>query len=186
MNVLKIIRDVRGFTLFELVMSMILGGVIFGVAAETMIQQAESFSFIANRKESITDVRVTMNRMTHELLRIESSDLQNINSNGIYFSDVDGDNTSFAYVADDVGSDEVDLISGKIYRGATVLLDGVSDFQIEYLDEEGNTLTAEDTNIEEVRRIRLSITMAEKGSEGEINVTTLVTPRSFIGYANYD
>lgn len=185
MGLLKIIKNNRGFTLFELVMSMVLGGVIFGVAAETMIQQAESFSFISNRKESITDMRTTMNRMTHELLRIETSDISAINGDGIYFTDMDVANTSFAFVADPADPDD-DVIAGKIYRGSDVLLDGVSGFAIEYLDENGATLEPITLNIDDVRRIRLSITMTEQNDEGEMNMTTLVTPRSFIGYANYD
>lgn len=161
----------------ELMLSIVIAGAIFGIAAETMMRQADTYSFIANRKTSIADVRYAVKRINHELLRIESEDITSISSSGISFVDENGQNTDFS-----LGSDGADL---AIFRGNDVLVPKVSAFDIEYQTGTGTALQPTEDQIENIRRIKVTITTEPIGNEGAISVSTTVIPRSFIGYANY-
>lgn len=173
----KSLKGQRGFTLLELVLSIVVGGVIFGIASETLVRQADTYSFIANRKNSIADVRYGMNKISHELLRLETADIQGISPTGISFIDENGQNASFSLGAD--GS------SLAVYRGNDALVEDVASIDFEYHNGDGDVIDAVDNNIDEVRRIKVTITTEPKGDEGAISISTTVVPRSFIGYANY-
>ena len=84
-KIFKVLKNNLGFTLVELVLSIVIAGAIFGVAAETMMSQADTYSFIANRKTTIADVRYAMDRISHEILRLETSDIQSISSSSVNF-----------------------------------------------------------------------------------------------------
>lgn len=173
----RYIRDQRGFTLLELVLSIVVGGVIFGIASETLVRQADTYSFIANRKNSIADVRFGMNKISHELLRLETSDIQAISPTGISFLDENGQGASFS-----LGQDGSSL---SVYRGNDALVEDVASIDFEYHNGDGEVIDAVDANIDDVRRIKVTITTEPKGDEGAISISTTVVPRSFIGYANY-
>lgn len=180
MNMQKLFKKLKnshGFTLIELLLSIVVAGTIFGIAAETMMREADTYSFITNRKTTIADVRYAMNRMSHELLRVETSDIKDISGNKIDFTDENGNTTSFKLATN--GSDLA------VYRGSDILIPKVQTFTIEYQDGQGNTLTAEPGQISNVRRIKLSVATEAKSNEGSITLSTTVIPRDFIGYANY-
>lgn len=166
----------------ELLLSMAIAGIMFGIAAETLMQQAATFSFIANRKTTIADVRNTMNEMTHEMQHIDTADIVSISSTQIQFIDENGNHTSYNLDTDGDGL--------AIYRGNTdVLLPNVNDFTIEYQDASGTALSLLPADlsqsIQDTRRIKLTITTEPSGNEGSITISTLVIPRGFLGYANY-
>lgn len=167
-----------GFTLLELVLSIVIGGAMFGLAAQTLMSQADTYAFIANRKTSIADMRFAMNKISHEILRLESGDIQGISATGMSFTDENGLATSITLGANGAGL--------AIYRGNDILVEDVSSLDFEYQDENGDILPADDDEIGDVRRIKVTITTEPKGDEGEISVSTTVVPRSFIGYANYE
>lgn len=173
----SLLNSIRGFTLVELMLSIVIAGAIFGIAAETMIRQADTYSFIANRKSTIADARHALNQMVDELLHVETSDITTITASSITFVDKSGGSTSYSLSTD--GSNLA------IFRGSNVILPNVSAFDIEYQDENGTALTASTGQIPNVRRIKLTITAAATANEGDISISTLVTPRSFIGYTNY-
>jgi len=161
-----------GFTLVEVVVSIVIAGAVFGIASETLIRQADTYSFIANRKTTIAGVRYAMDRISHEVLRLETSDIQAISSTSISFIDDYGQNTSFSL--------DTDGENLAIYRGGAVMVPDVESFTIEYQDGDGNALAALDEQIANVRRISVSIVAANN-----ISITTSIIPRTFIGYANF-
>lgn len=174
---MKILNNNKGFTLIELLLSIVITGAIFGIAAETMIRQAESYSFITNRKTSIADVRFAMNRISHDILRLESSDIQDIGATSISFTAEDGSASGFT-----LGADGSDL---AIYRGGDILVPNVSTFNIEYQTGTGDVIDPEEEQIVNVRRIKITIITEPVGGEAPISLSTTVIPRSFIGYANF-
>lgn len=170
------LRSARGFTLVEIVMYIVLAGLGMGVAYQSFVGQVDSYAFLAQRKATLADARYAMNRMTYELLRVETADISAISADGIYFTDQNGNNTSFKLEA--TGD------SLAINRGTEKLLDHVQEFAIKYYDESDTELDAHEGNIASVRRIEISITTKEQGNEGDLNLTTKITPREYI-YANY-
>lgn len=163
--------------MLEVVLTLAIGAAIFGIAADIMMRQADTYSFVANRKKSVADVRYAIDRMAHEFRHLETTDILNISSSKIDFVDEYGQIASF-----ELGTNGSDL---AIYRGNDVLIPSVQSFLLEYQDGWGNPLAADPTQIPNVRRIKLTLTTAPYGDEGSVTLRTTVVPRSFIGYTNY-
>lgn len=174
---LDLFRSNRGFTLLELVLSLVVSGVVLGIVTETLMREAETYSFIANRKGAVADVRYALNRMTRELLRLDTPDIRDISATKIEFSDENGNVVSFGLAA--AGQDLA------VFRGGEVLVPRIRDFNIEYRDESGNLLSPDPGQIPFVRRIRLTIETDPVSDEGQIVLSTTVVPRAFLGYLDY-
>lgn len=170
------LRNNRGFTLVEIVMYITIAGLGLGVAYEAFTSQVDSYSFIAQRKMAMTDARYAVNRMTYELMRVESDDITSITDHQISFTDLNDASTNFQLS----GSGD----SQALYRGSEKLLDHVKTFDVKYYDEDGNQLEANDANVSQVRKFEITITTAEQGEEGEVSLSTTITPRAFV-YDNY-
>ena len=174
---LRILKNQKGFTLTELILSMLIVSSIIGVAAETMISQAETYSFISNRKNTLADVRVALNQISYDIKRVDTDDISDITSSAIEFTDDEGNDTSYKL--------DTDGETLAIYKGEDVLLPNIEDFTITYYDEEGNELDADDEQIENVKRIQFTIETSEQAGEGNVTLSTMIIPRSFLGYSNY-
>lgn len=168
---------IGGFTLIELILSMLVMTAIFGITAQTMMSSSDSMSFISNRKTVIADVRYGVNKMTQELRLVDSAKITNISSTQIDFSDSTSNTTNYRLATD--GS------RLAIYRGSEVLIPNVATFTLEYQDGDGNVLSADSSQIANIRRIKLEVTTEPIGDEQSMTVSTLVVPRSFVGYTNY-
>jgi len=136
------------------------------------VETSDAYSFIANRQTAIADSRYALDRISTELLLIESADLISATTNQIEFEDNNGVDTSF-----ELGS----------YNGQTALMRDnepmivpVSNFEIKYYDD-SNTETAV---LDDIRKIEVAITTAEIGNEGNVVLTGSIFPRNFI-YDNY-
>lgn len=166
----------------EIILSLSIAGVMFGMVSETLLDQAQISAFVSDRKTTIADVRQTLSVMTDELQHIGTGDILDISASRIEFYDSSGTATSYELETD--GSDLA------IYRGNDdVLLPNVGDFTIEYQDEDGNTLSTQadqlSASIEDTRRIKLSITTESDVEGGSVTMDSLVVPREFLGYSNY-
>lgn len=174
---MKQLRNQNGFSLLELILALLVGGIVIGVSSQTLVSNVDSYSFITNRKAALGDVRYAINRISHELLRIGESDLQNIDSTRIDFYDSDGTLANFR-----LGTNGANL---GLFRGSDLLVDRVSTFSLEYYDGDGNVVSPTSGNETLVKRIKMTITTEPKNDEGSITLSTVVTPRVFIGYSNY-
>ncbi len=166
----------------EIILSITIAGVMLGMVSDVLLDQAQISAFVSDRKTSIADVRQTLSVMTEELQHIGTEDIIDISASKIEFYDSSGTATSYELEAD--GSNLA------IFRGDDdVLLPNVGDFDIEYQDEDGDALSTEadqlSASIENTRRIKLSITTESDVEGGNITLDSLVVPREFLGYSNY-
>jgi prepilin-type N-terminal cleavage/methylation domain-containing protein len=171
-------RNIKGFTLLELILSMVVLAAIFGITAQTMIMSSENLSYIENRKTAVADIRYGINRFTQELRQVESDDIRNISSTSIEFVDQNANAVTYQLAAD--GS------RLSIYRDDDALIPNVASFNLRYLDAAGNDLGADSLLIADIRRIQLTITTDPIGDEEAMTFSTTVVPRSFVGYTNYE
>lgn len=163
--------------MIELILSLAVVGALFGIASQTLIRQADTFSFIANRKTAIGDVRFALNRMSGELKHLETADIQDISATKINFIGRNGQATSFSLKT-----------NGKnvsIFHGNEVLIPRVENFHLEYQDGQGKSLNPDPGEMPNVRRIKITVKTEPVADEGSITLSTTVVPRGFIGYTNY-
>jgi hypothetical protein len=171
------LKNSKGFTLVEAVLGLVMGAMVLGVTSQTLLNNMDSYTFVANRKSALGDARYAMDRMSYELLRVDSADLVAIEPTRIRFTDDTGTLTSFR-----LGTNGDTL---ALFRDTDLLVDKISSFALTYLDNDGNTVAPDAVNIPQVKRIKITLTTEEVDDEGQITLSTTVTPRVFIGYSNY-
>lgn len=174
----RVIKNRNGFSLIELILALFVGTLLIGLTFETVINNVDSYAFQADRRSAMADARQALNRMSHELLRIESADISNITPTMISFFDEDNNYTDFRLT-----TNNGNLV---VMRGSQILVDRVSSLTFNYYDETGTSITPDPVNINLVRQIEMSLSTISINEEGTITLTTKVTPRSFVGYSGYE
>jgi type II secretory pathway pseudopilin PulG len=165
------IRNEKGFTMVEIVLYIVLSGILFNIAAQTLMGQINSYSFVAERKATMSDARYAINRISYDMMRIDPENITELDSDNISFTDFEGDATSYSFDPD----------TGILSKGAEHLLDSVQNFTIVAYDSSGT----ETEVIADARQFKFTITTAPKNNEGSMTLTTTIMPRSFM-YAGYE
>lgn len=169
---MKTLQNEKGFTLVELVLYLVISSIIMLTASQSMVSNLEAYSFVSARQSNLADARYALNRIYQEVLLIDTDDIISIGGTSFQFVDADGTNTSF-------GLGQVNGVTSLV-RGAEALISPVGNLQISYYDQDGNVTALAN----EVRTIQFTITTLAVDDEGDLTLTTSVTPRKFI-YANY-
>lgn len=171
------IKNQNGFSLTEVVLTLVVATMIAGVSSQTMMNNVGSYAFMASRRATVADSRHSMNQISYELRGLTTAEVTEITPTKISFNDSSGSSTNFRLATN--GS------TLAVFRGNEVLLDRVNSFVLNYYNDQGQELSAEAGNIPNIRRIKVSIVTAPVSNEGQITLSTVITPRQFIGYANY-
>ncbi len=166
-----------GFTLIELIFAIFLASSALFMASEILVDQVQAFEFVSKRRHASGAARQAMDRLTHDLLRVETADIQSINENGISIVDSEGQNVTYEIVNQNG--------TQSLYRGSDEVVPNFENFELEYRDEDGNVLSPDDSSIANVRRIGIRMTTSATANEGSVEMATTIVPRSFIGYQNY-
>ncbi len=123
----------NGFTLVEIVITIVLIGILSGIAALIILQGVKAYSGEQSRSDVHYQARVAMERMTREarLIRSCAAIAGPANpSNTLSFTDVNGNNVVFS------------LAGGNLLRGADLLASGITSTQpFSFLDQNGNVTT---------------------------------------------
>lgn len=183
---IKRLKNNGGFSMLEMVLALVMGSLIVGATSQSLLDNVDSYTFIANRKSALGDARYAMNRMTQELLKVKStSNLTISNPLGIQFNDDTG--TAVGFYMSGNGSSGNALWRGDVSDGTAddqKLVDNISAFNVSYFDA-NNVAVATSGDATTVKRITIQLSTAAIGNEGSVSLQTTVTPRDFIGYANY-
>jgi len=171
------LKDKKGFSLFELILALLIGSLVIFGSFSLMNDYLSGYAFLANRKSALSDIKHAVNRIASELIVLETSDISNISSTRLDFTDEDGNLTH--YRLDAVGPDLA------IFRDGDLLVDRVRDFEIAYMDGNGNALPALPSSINAIRKIGVRIESQPLDQEGTIIIKKIITPRHFIGYENF-
>lgn len=168
MRFFKYLKSNKGFTIIEAVLSMSLAAIVMALTSQIMLTQLETYNTVSQQQSTVSDIRYTLNRMSGEMLRLETEDIIDVSDNRIDFVDADGNTTYYS------------LSSSSIMRGNDTILENVDDMTLTYIDSNGN-----ETNVAaNVRQIEISITSSDSGT-GSYTLSTRIIPRNFM-YANYD
>lgn len=159
----------KGFTLIELILTVIIVGLIAGVSAQVLLQGIDTYSLITSRKNAMDNARVSMDRMVSEFLLLKSLDISSIQEAQIDFVDQLGGATNFKRV------NTIDLYRGNDYMGGPLAL-----LDFDFYKSDGTV-----TNVAaDVRKINIELTIQSLGGYGTIPLRTEVFPRNFM-YTNF-
>lgn len=168
----------HGFTMIELVLSVAVMLLMGAFIAEFMGSQTKNLMFVANRTEALGDARYALNRISYELMHVDPpTEITNFSGTALHFRDDTGSNTSF----------RMDTMTGGIgiYRGSSLLVGYIDSFTITYYDATGAVLNPATAAASDIVRMKVKIVTADNQGEGKMALQTAVTPRSVIGYENF-
>lgn len=174
---IKNLKNQNGFSLTEVVLTLVVATMLAGVSSQTMMNNMDSYAFMATRRAAVADSRHSINQVSYELRGLTTAEITEITPTKISFKDTQGNSTNFRLATNGA--------TLAVFRGSEVLLDRVNSFTFNYYNDQGQELSAEAGNIPNIRRIKVNITTAPVSDEGQIALSTIITPRQFIGYANY-
>lgn len=161
----------QGFTLIEVLLSLVMLGMITLAAAELLSMGARSAERVTVRQEMIAQARYGIERMTNEILKLKSSDITTIAADRLDFNDSSGTATNF----------RVATVSGvtQVMRGNDLLIPNANALSFTYLDKDGNATAT----IANIRQIQWQVTIPE-AKWGNYTLRTNAFLRSTY-YANF-
>lgn len=129
-------RSARGFSLFELIMVIVLLGIVAAVAAPFMSAGFQSYFIGKDIAETDGQARVALERLSRDLRSVRApADLTMTSASDITFIDVDGNSTRYCMGA--VGG--CPGATGELTRNSQPLAVGVSALTFSYLTKTGAT-----------------------------------------------
>lgn len=164
-------RHCGGFTLIELVLTILLLGIIAAAVSQFVLQAVRSYSVEQSRGNVHSQARLAVERMTREIRGIRSctaADLTLPAANPfatLAFTDLSGTAVSFT------------VAGGNLARGADILAQGLTSAQpFRLLDKSGNP-TISCTVPNEAWFVEIDLTCVEGGES--LRLRSRVHPRNF-------
>jgi prepilin-type N-terminal cleavage/methylation domain-containing protein len=158
----------KGFTLIEIIITIVLIGVLSTIAAVIILQGIRAYSEERTRSDVHYQARIAMERMAREirLIRSQGADITSMINDNLRFIDVSGATVGFRY----------DNAAGTISRwnGATedVLARGVTAFTFNYYKVDNTAASSADVWFVE-------IVMTDTQGTESLQMRTKVHPRNF-------
>jgi len=162
----------KGYTLIELILTIIVVGIIAAVSAQILMRGIDSYNFIMNRKDAVQHARVGMDRMLEELLLVRSIDIISAGDTQVSFWDYSGASVNFRrYTVNNVW---------QLYRKDDFLAGSVAFLDFDYYNSSNQATSLAWS----VRRINIELTVQALGGAGSVPVRCEVFPRNFM-YSNF-
>ncbi len=158
-----------GFTLIEMIMTIVILGLVGLVGSEILFQGSMSYFEARDYREAVQEVRYAVERMTREIredIDNAAADITTFTSANLTYNDTSSASVSFA------------LNGTNLQRNSLVLASNISALQFEYLKADGTTAAA----ASEVWKIRISMT-ATVGQQA-VAVRSIVFPRNLYNDSN--
>ncbi len=155
----------RGFTLIEIVITIVLVGILSGIAAMIILQGVRAYSDEQSRSDVHYQARLGMERMAREIRLIRSAtaaDITAMTAINLQFTDITNAAVNYNYA------------NPNIQRNAIGLATGITAFNFRYFQQDGATTTLAAAN---VWYVEIDLT-ATQGSES-LQLRTRVHPRNF-------
>jgi prepilin-type N-terminal cleavage/methylation domain-containing protein len=161
----------KGFTLVEIVISIVLISILSGLAAMIIMQGVKAYSDEQSRTDVHYQARLAMERITREARLIQSCTAINAPanpSNTLRFTDIDGTDVTFT----------VNGGTKVLSRGADILATGVTSAQpFRFFKKDGATATTSCISPDDIWFVEIDLTDTQ-GAEA-LQMRALVHPRNF-------
>lgn len=160
----------RGFTLVELVLTIVLIGILFGLGSLVLIQGLDSYAHIFARHTALQKARYAMERMVRETRLISDQDnsLRGLQDTQLSFVDAASQPTDFHWAGQ------------TLWRGGDRLADDVTALSFTgFRDNNAETSAAP-----LVRRVRIELTTTPPGQVAPLVLRTDIFLRNFL-YENF-
>ncbi len=162
----------KGFTLIEIVITIVLVSILSGIAAMIILQGVRAYSTEQTRSDVHYQARIAMERMAREIRAIRSTDPADITAStatNLQFTDVNGSTLGFQLIGPILNR----------WNGASndVLASGVAAFSFSYFRDDGVTAAVLPADLSLLWFIDIAMT-SQQGPE-TLQMRTRVHPRNF-------
>jgi prepilin-type N-terminal cleavage/methylation domain-containing protein len=166
----------RGFTLVEIIITIVIVGIIAGIAAMIILQGVRAYSAEQSRGDVHYQARLAVERMVREVRLVRSrtvADIPTMTPTDLLFCDVTGKAVEFQLVGTALNRRESATCSPLAWGGWNALATGVTPLNFTYFQPDGVTAATATT----LWFIVIDMTDAQ-GSE-TLQLRTRVHPRNF-------
>lgn len=157
----------NGFTLVEILLTVVLIGALFAVTAVVMRQGLDAFTHVSSRGAARQDIRVAFEQFTRELRLVENENnqkLREIKSNSISFDGTQGNLITYI------------LMGNTLERNQSPLLTGVTQLGLTGYDAANQPTVASS----QVRRVRVVLSTLPQGEAAAMTFRTEVFFRNYM------
>ncbi len=161
----------NGFTLVEIVITIVLIGIISGIAAMILLRGARVYSDEQSRSDVHYQARLAVERMAREIRLIRSAtatDITTMTATNLQFNDISGNNIQFQRTGASAPY--------SITRNGSALANNIQSVAISYYQNDGTTAVTLAT-VTTLWFVDISVT-AQEGAE-TVQMRTRVHPRNF-------
>lgn len=161
----------KGFTLVEIILTIVVIGILFSVSSVVLRQGLDSYAHISSQSSNLQMTRYAMERMVRELALVgdtNPTNIQNIQSDRITFVDSDSNTANFNFA------------NGTLYRGTDPLLENVTAVTFTGFKDTNATTTAGN----QVRRVRIQLSTLPPNQTTPLNLRTDIFIRNYM-YENF-
>lgn len=154
-----------GFSLIELVLTILLIGIIAAVVSQYALQGVRSFSIEQDRGDAHSQARLSVERVAREVRAIRSAtgaDIPIMAATDLRFYDTLGQDIRFTWAA------------GILTRNGQTLASNVASFAFSYYQSDGSTVAALPT---EIWFVRMTLTIVQ--GETSLPMQIQAHPRNF-------
>lgn len=168
-NIKNSLKNNRGLTLLELVVTIIVSSILVLATTPFARQVINNYIIAAKMDETHNAGRVALNRLTSEVRMIQGlSNITSCTSNSIQFTNKDNQTISYSYNSSD----------DTLLRNGYVCAKSVSEFQIYMVSKSGYYTWFGDPNLWSFQ-FTMTITVHIGDSDRPLTFLTTVTPRQF-------
>ncbi len=166
MQISKLLRTEKGFSLIELVMVIAISGILSGFISNIIFYEINIYEIVTSRKEAGQNSRFALQMISREIRQIvEPDSILYASHDSLRFVDVGGGRILYRHT------------NASVFRNSDILLDGVSAFEFNYFNEDGNLLAIPLADLSAVRRVTLALKTDIRGQNVSSKIS--VTPRNF-------
>ena len=161
----------HGFTLIEIIITIVLIGIIASIAAGIILQGVRSYSDVDNRSNVRYQAQLAVERMAREIRMIRSAtavDITALTATNLQFNDINGNNIQFQRVGA--------IAPYTMQRNTNVLANNVQSITFSYFANDGVTAVTLAT-VTTLWFVVIDLTV-QQGTE-TISVRTRVHPMNF-------
>ncbi len=158
----------KGFTLVEIVVSIVLVGVMTVALGNFMNKIIDTYRFVDIRNEIAYQAKKTLDWMERDIKKIKDE-----------FSISYADSTQLTFIDSDDNTIDFSLVGNTINRNGYLLCGDVQSLEFTYFDVDNQVLKPLPLSLvsrKRIRKIRVNLTLEREGES--INFFTVICPRN--------